>query len=451
MKKSKVILAIALAVILLVTLMNVPTFSWFTRPQPSATDLNSNSCAQSGDELKLVTKNSYKQYNGRGVTAVTKSSTTGVADPDSYSTTCSDSASLSGSGIQYSQRKYFCTTITNSSGTEQNVSLYARTLSIPTSSGGTLALGVNGPTRSYRDYSALAKPKSFAMGDSMRIYFQKPKNNTPDGWSGTEFYICWNEDTNTGIESLNALGTNGTYYHMIYCGEKEGYYNYYSDIPKTATHAFFACENWAENKPQSELTADHWKKRTQTLWNLGGDGQTQLQSKVYQLTGTVTSGNTQVHTPPYSVNGACINHYYSDIFVATGSTYNAALSNTTNIPTRSGYSANYIGTLKYYSGDTNVFTVNENTGEITPVNAGEATLYTKAIGGSYSDEQQVETAVHVTSSSSYVFKDVPIVHNVKIPASTENSANVVKVYWYVINNSKTASLSYTIDDVYVGL
>ena len=449
MKKSKVILAIALAVILLVTLMNVPTFSWFTRPQPSATDLNSNSSAQSGEELKLVTKNSYKQYNGRGVTAVTKSSTTGQAAPtDTYTTTCSTSASLSASStaIPVFNHKYFCTTITNSSGTEQNVSLYAHTLSIPTANNGSLAIGVNGPTRSYHDYSTLAADTNDALRNDMRIYFQKPKS-APDGWAGTEFYICWNEDTNTNHESLDSTGSNGTYYKMIYCGESSSHYNYYADIPMTATHAFFACENWGTNNNGQP----NWKQRTQTLWNLYGDGQRQTQSKVYQLTSTVTNGNTQVHTPPYDVNGACINHYYSSIFVKTGSTFNASLSNTNNIPTRDGYSANYIGTLKYYSGDTSVFTVNETTGVITPVAAGEATLYTKAIGGSYSDEQQVETTVKVTATANYIFNDVPIVHNIKIPASTENNANVVKVYWYVINNSTTTGLRYTIDEIYVGL
>lgn len=437
MKKSKVILAIVLAVVLLITILSVPTFSWFSRPH-----------RKSGEQMVLNSDNEYTAYNGKNVTISTMSSTTGRTD--SYTAPVTNSTGLSGSGITTHNRKYFCSTITNGSGAEQNVSLYANTLSIPTgaSSGanGTLALGVNGPTRSYRDYSSLATKTSFSTRDAMRVYFQKPKYNTPNGWSGTEFYICWNEDTNTGIESLDALGSNGTYYKMTYCGEKDNYYNYYVDIPKTATHAFFACENWAEGKQQSDLTADNWKKRTQTLWNLGGDGQTQLQSKVYQLTSTVTNGNTQVHTPPYNVDGACINNYYNTIFVTTGSTFNAALSNTTNIPLRTDYVANYIGSLEYYSGDTSVFTVDKTSGVITPVGAGEAKLYTKAVGSSYSDSQQVETTVKVTATANYVFNDVPIVRNVKIPAGES-----VDVYWYVINNSETTNLRYTIDSLYIGM
>ncbi len=447
MKKSKVFLAVALAVVLLITIISSPTFSWFIRPKPE--ELHPD---QSGDVLQLVTKNSYGAYNGNNVSIVTKRSDSGSHDPiDTYTTTCSDSTSLSGSGIGSTQRKYFCTTITNNNNSVQNVSLYAKTLTIPTSSNGTLALGVNEPTRSYRDYTSLATQTSFATHDSMRIYFQKSKNNPPNGWNGENFYICWNEDPNTGVESLNSTGSNGTYYKMNYCGESNGYYNYFSDIPKTATHAFFACENWGTNNNGQP----NYAQRTQTLWNLSGDGQSQLQSKIYQLTSTVTNGNTTVHTPPYSVVGACINNYYDTIFVTTGSTYNANLGNTTNIPTRSGYSANFIGTLRFYSGDQSVFTVDEISGVITPVGAGEAKLYTKARGGFYTDNdqqdaQQVETTIKVTVAANYVFKDVPIVRNIQIPGSSSGN-NVVKVYWYVINNSKTTPLTYFIDEVYLGL
>ena len=434
MKKSKIILALVLAIVFIILCVNVPTFSWFSRPH-----------SQSGEQMVLNSDNQYTAYNGKNVTISTKSSDTGRTD--SYETDVTNSTGLSGSGITTHNRKYFCSTVTNGSGAEQNVSLYANTLSIPTGASdganGTLALGVNGPTRSYRDYSSLATKTSFSTRDAMRVYFQKPKYNTPNGWSGTEFYICWNEDTNINIESLDSTGSNGTYYKMTYCGEKDNYYNYYVDIPKTATHAFFACENWGTNGDNGQ---PNYAQRTQTLWNLGGDGQTQLQSKVYQLTTTVSGGNTTVHTPPYSVTGACINNYYNTIFVTTGSTFNAALSYTTNIPLRTDYTANYIGSLEYYSGDTSVFTVNKTTGVITPVGAGEAKLYTKAVGSSYSDSQQVETTVKVTAANDYVFNDVPIVRNLKIPAGES-----VDVYWYVINNSETAALRYTIDSLYIGM
>ncbi|MBR1482498.1 MAG: hypothetical protein IJ598_05960 [Ruminococcus sp.] len=435
MKKSKVILAIALAVVIVITCVSVPTFSWFTRPQ-----------SQSGKEMELQTKNTYTAYNGKNVTISTKSSATGVED--SYTTDANNDNDCSGVAVTPYNRRYFCTTITNASTTVQNVSLYARTLSIPTaSSNGTLALGVNAPTRSYHDYSTLAAQTTTITRDSMRIYFQKPKV-APDGWTGTEFYICWGDN-------LNATGSNGTYYHMSYCGEKDGCYNYYADIPMTAQQAFFACENWGENKKVEDYTADNWKRRTQTMQNLFSDGQSQLQSVVYKLSNSIEGGNTKIENH-YNVNsGACINHYYSSIFVTTGSTYDASLSNTNNIPVRIGYSANNIGNLEYTSGDESVFTVGKTTGIITPVGAGEATLYTKAIGSYFSDEQQVETTIKVTATDNYVFNDVPIVKNIQLPVDNseteDKNEGEIKIYWYVINNSPSNNLTYTIDNIYLSL
>ena len=426
MKKSKIILALVLAIMIIVVSISVPTFSWFTRPHNQK-----GSQAVFGGNTGQYSLNA---YNGYGVSIETKSSATGKEED--YST----ADTLSGSNIPNNNRKYFCTTITNGSGYVQNVSLYARTLSIPTAENGTLVLGVNRPTRSYHDYSTLATETATTTRDAMRVYFQKPKS-APDGWAGTEFYICWNEDTNTGIESLNSTGSNGTYYKMTYCREKDNYYNYYVDIPMTATHAFFACENWGTNNNGQP----NYKQRTQTLWDLYKDGQTQLQSKVYRLTSNVSNGNTTVSTPPSNVNGACINNYYSSIFVWKNGTYDASLSNTNKIPNREDYSANYIGSLEYYSGNTDVFTVDKTSGTITAVNEGEAILYTKAVGY-FSDSQQVETTVKVTSADNYVFNDVPIVRNIKLAADES-----VDVYWYVMNNSTTNALSYTIDEIYVGL
>ena len=437
MKKSRVVLAVVLAVILVIVCVNAPTFSWFTRPQDGG----------SGEKLMLQTKNTYTAYNGKSVTTSTSKSATGVLGTYSISCDGANSENLSApdsnSEIAVGNRNFFCTTITNSSRDYQNVSLYARTLSIPTSSNGSLAIGVNGPTRSYHDYSSLATPSTKTTRDMMRIYFEK--DNNVSGWNGTEFYICWNESSSSG-EALGDKGQNGTYTKLTHVGGNNNPNQYYADIPKTATHAFFCVENWGTNDGGNA----NWGQRSQELCNLATDGQTQTSSKCFKITSAYkdndSTSNHLVHTPPYDVTGNCINSYYSNIFVATGNTFNAALSSSN--PTE------YIGTLKYYSGNTSVFTVNENTGVITPVAAGTATLYTKSQGGSYPDSQQVETTVTVTSAANYVFYDVPIVKNIQIPVdeqNTDSSENVVKVYWYVINNSKDHALKYTIDQVYLGL
>ncbi len=159
MKKSRIAIAVILAVVLAVTCISVPTFSWFTRPQ-----------SQSGANMMLRTNNTYNVYNGYGVTVSTMGSNdSGIT----YETDCSAANACSGTGISIHNRKYFCSTITNNSGSVQNVSLYARTLSIPAGTNGTLALGVNGPTRSYHDYSSLTnKTYNTALNYDKRIYFQ---------------------------------------------------------------------------------------------------------------------------------------------------------------------------------------------------------------------------------------------------------------------------------------
>lgn len=432
MKKLRIVFAVTLAVVLVLMSSNVPTFSWFTRPQ----DAEGEKMVLGGDGGSY----SLNAYNGNGVVIATKSSSTGKEN--SYTTLIEDSAGYSGSGISTHNRKYFCTTITNNSGDDQNVSLYVRTLSIPTGQNGTLALGVNSPTRSYRDYSALAAPSTKTTHDVMRIYFEKDNNVT--GWNGTEFYICWNEDSRTSQETLGDKGQNGTYYKLTHVGGDSNPNQYYADIPKTATHAFFAVENWGTNNDGNP----NWGQRSQELCNLASDGQTQESSKLFKITSDYKNGDSNsnhlVHTPPYTVFGNCINSYYSNIFVAStaNTTFNAALS-----------SDEYIGTLKYYSGDKNLFTVDENTGVITPKAgaSGQAILYTKSTGGSYPDEQQVETVVNVTSASNYVFNDVPIVKNILLKGDTTENKHVIEVYWYIINNSLTNTLSYTIDQVYLAV
>lgn len=427
MKKSKVVLAIVLAVVLLIAVWNVPTFSWFSRPHD-----------QDGEKTVLgggTGSYSINAYNGYGVSIATYPSDDGFTYSD---TAITDTTGYSGSNIPNNNRKYFKTTLTNNSGSVQNVSLYARTLSIRTANNGTLALGVNSPTRSYHDYSALAKPTTYADRDVMRIYFEK--DNSVSGWNGTEFYICWNESSNLNNETLGSKGENGSYYKLTHVGGSNNPNQYYADIPKTATHAFFCVENWGTN---NNGEPNYWQ-RSQELCNLALDGQTKTVSKLFKITDTNSNGNATV-VKYDNITGNCINHYYKDIFVATGNTFDAALSNTTNIPLRTDYTTNYIGgSLEYYSGDTSVFTVNKTTGVITPVGAGEATLYTKSVGGSYPDEQQVESTVHVTSAANYVFNDVPIVKNIQMEAD-----ETVDVYWYVINNSPTTALTYTIDQVYV--
>ena len=428
MKKSKIILAVLLAAVLVMISVSVPAFSWFTCPH-----------SLSGEKMILQSNNTYSAYNGKSVTVSTMSSETG-GDDESYTTACTGSADYSvigssATGIYPFNRKYFCTTITNGSGTPQNVSLYVRKLSVPTDgSNGTLALGVNGPTRSYRDYTSLAKANHQATrSGTMRIYFEK--RNDVQGWGGTEFYVCW------GRETLNGLGSNGKYYKMTHVGGDNNPNQYYADIPSDATNAFFAVENWGTNNNGNP----NYAQRTVLLTNLSGDGVSETTGQVYKLKNEQDSGTQNQKVEHFSVTPPSISRYYSSVSVPND-------DNHVNIALQSGW---YTGsTVTYYSGDTRLFNVVG--GEIRPVagKTGTAKLYTKVTGGSYPDTLQVETEVTITAAGSYEFNDVPIVKNILIPAEdsdTEEHEGEVKVYWYIINNSNTNSLKYSIDELYLSL
>ncbi|MBQ2470535.1 MAG: hypothetical protein II514_05065, partial [Ruminococcus sp.] len=157
------------------------------------------------------------------------------------------------------------------------------------------------------------------------------------------------------------------------------------------------------------------------------------------------SGTQNQKVEHFSVTPPSISRYYSSISVPND-------DNHVNIALQSGW---YTGsTVTYYSGDTRLFNVVG--GEIRPVagKTGTAKLYTKVTGGSYPDTLQVETEVTITAAGSYEFNDVPIVKNILIPAEdsdTEEHEGEVKVYWYIINNSNTNSLKYSIDELYLSL
>ncbi len=380
MKKSRIAIAVILAVVLAVTCVSVPTFSWFTRPQ-----------SQTGEKMMLETNNTYNVYNGYGVTV----STMGSADSGiNYSTNCNDANACSGSEIGIHNRKYFCSTITNSTNSEQNVSLYARTLSIPAGTNGTLALGVNGPTRSYHDYSSLTnKTYNTALNYDKRIYFQ---TYGVSGWeSGQDIYVTF------GYEY----------------GDKTYKMNYITHDWQTANHG-----------------SEDWTMRSAEVSGLDNTVNSINQSKVFRILNQ-EDGNHNRPIQIGSVNGASIREYYSSITLATNAEFEAA----TELRYQTG------ATVEYYSSNSGVFTVDSH-GKITGVSAGTATLYTKVVGGTYGDFIQKETEINVTPNNSYVFYDVPIVRNMKIPAN-----GTQEVYWYVINNSLTNALSYTIDEVYIGL
>lgn len=418
MKKSRFLLAIFLAFVLLITLMNVPTFSWFTRPQ-----------SQTGEKMILQTKNTYTAYNGKNVTITTYPSDNGF----DYSTTAT--TSYNGSGIYPHNRKYFCTTITNSSGSDQNVSLYANKLSIPAGTNGTLALGVNGPTRSYRDYTALIKKKySTEKCYDKRIYFQ---TYNIDGWGGKDIFVTFGYEYGTDTYKMNWIKNDNTYGAI-----------FYADIPYSVDHLYFTAAGW--QTAGSNGGADGTMK-TVTATGLDNSLNSITQSKLFRIKNETESTyhNRKFDVQNEDINGASIKQYCNNVTLVRNATFDTVTQGSETL-----FIKQSTASVQYSSSNSNVFTVDSN-GVITAIDAGTATLYTTVKGQAYNDTIRKETTVTVTQQDSYEFKDVPIVKNVKIPGDVsndpENTDNIVNVYWYVINNSDTTNLSYTIDSIYVGV
>lgn len=412
MKKTKKLLVVVLALILFVLSIGNTTFSWFDRPK-----------TQQGNTLQWKDIE-YKTSVGDGVYMNTYESADGVNYSENPVTDFSNDTA-----IPKNQRRWYRTDIINTSTHEQFVSLYLSKLKITSETPEVFYIGVNKPTRSYRNLIDTTVSNEKTSTDTMRIYFQ---HKNFDKWQRfTTFCVCYGP---SGID-LGSKGEHGTYVDLTYIGQKgsSNHHTYYADIPATANKLFFCGQGWADI---NESGVNIWNFRTQTFTDLASDGQ----SKIFYLEGW---NNNNANAKKSSIDGANIVEYYKEIVLHTDETFTPEMKSGTD----------YIGkTIEYYSGNENVFTVNKTTGEITPVGAGEAILYTKVIGNSYEDSKQVETKVRIKKrGEDNTFYDVPIVTNFKIAPGTDSEDNVTKesVYWYIKDHDETGTLTYNIDGIYL--
>lgn len=413
MKKSKIMIALVLAAVIVIACITVPTFSWFERPQTQSG--NAFGFGEGSDE--------YTAYNGKGVTIATtlKTSDDGVTFTVPVS-------NFNGSNVSAYGRNYYCTTIHNSSSTEQNVSLYASTL---TSNIAQFALGVNGPTRTYRDYTLLSAGTSTKTnGDTMRVYFKRPTNNYVNGvnWHTGTYWIHWwvvgsSDPNDVGWVSMTDTGDNN---------------NYYGDVPARATKIYFYTNS-----------TETGSNRTEDV-NVAECNQSQTDCQIFIAYNDTIGDYSHVKVGGHNhIDGANFVEWYNTVNVVMGSFYDASVSY-----------PQVLGNVSYSSSDTSVFTV-DSKGKITTVGLGQATLTTTATGQSYSDTITKTTTVTVSATGSQEYHDVPIVKNIKVPActtpgeshsATDDPPCEVKIYWYVVNNSTTnTALTYTIDYLYLGL
>lgn len=401
MKKLKILIVTSLALLLCFMCIVNTTFSWFTRPK----ELSGNALMFTNRDYDISSKeDSYFAIN-------TYESTDGKTYGDSPVTAFPNSSEL-----QPGARKYYRTDIINSGSHDQTLSLYLTNMQL-NSTTGNFFLGVNEPTRTYKQYGGVQSSSGAynkVQTNTMRVYFK------PNGiWTENEFNICTNGSVYTPLNYLSGSGASRIFY---------------IDIPTTTSKIFFAIKDYNQ---------DYQRTAEYTLSSLSPK-LTATNCLVLTLNSGVT-GYNNINSSFSSVNGANFASYYSSISLGTGTTVSAALTNGTD------FDGNKI---EYYSSNTSIFTVDSNTGNITGRGVGTAYLYTK-VTGAYNDVKEVVTTVTVTasSSSSNTFTDIPIVTNVYVPKGegTETGQTIQSVYWYIKNDATSGDLKYTISDLYLTL
>lgn len=411
MKKSKFAIVIALGLVLCLLCGVTTTFSWFSRPRE-----------ESGNSLRW--SGQYKISNGQDISIKT------VESSDDGTTFDENPVTDFGGPLEAGKRRYFCTEISNSGNTEQNVSLFIKNLKTSgTASASGLYVGVNKPLKTYRSYNDIVGSNSTYTKTSLEKYRFYLDTNNVSSWKDSTTTIKIRYGTGD-VETPKWQGNpivmtpiSGQSTRVLYV-----------DVPKTAKVVQF----YANNK-NTGANATPYMLLTAYCPTLPVDN-------CYKFTlQTYTSGNYDNHNcNTYSFNNPltdCANfiNCYDSINIPLGRTFNAGLVAGTD----------YVGnSISYSSSKKSVFTVDAN-GVITPVAEGNATLTTTITGGEYGDTYSVTTEISVTSASTDSI-DTPIVTNLEIKPKATDGPTVSKVYWYIKNES-SSTITYTLDDVYISL
>lgn len=411
MKKSKFAIVIALGLVLCLLCGVTTTFSWFSRPRE-----------ESGNSLRW--SGQYKISNGQDISIKT------VESSDDGTTFDENPVTDFGGSLEAGKRRYFCTEISNSGNTEQNVSLFIKNLKTSgTASASGLYVGVNKPLKTYRSYNDIVGSNSTYTKTSLEKYRFYLDTNNVSSWKDSTTTIKIRYGTGD-VETPKWQGNpivmtpiSGQSTRVLYV-----------DVPKTAKVVQF----YANNK-NTGANATPYMLLTAYCPTLPVDN-------CYKFTlQTYTSGNYDNHNcNTYSFNNPltdCANfiNCYDSINIPLGRTFNAGLVAGTD----------YVGnSISYSSSKKSVFTVDAN-GVITPVAEGNATLTTTVTGGEYGDTYSVTTKISVTSASSDSI-DTPIVTNLEIKPRAADGPTVSKVYWYIKNDS-SSTITYSLKDVYISL
>lgn len=412
MKKHKLTLVIVLGLVLCLLCGMTTTFSWFTREYPKSAD----KVGEDGDTLKW--SGQYKISNGQNISIKT------VESNDDGTTFGENEVTDFGGSLQTGKRRYFCTEISNAGNTDQNVSLFINQLKFDNASD-SLYIGVNSPLKTYKEYSGASSTVGTAttvQNNTMRVYFQ---HKDYEIWSSGNIRVYFSSSNTINESSEHIDFSLDNYLGKV--GNPANHTNYV-DIPTNTKYIYYKSLDRSDNKYRTAIL------------NVQDAGLSSKQSVLYYLSdGTDSNGYQNVTST--KVTGANITTSYGSIIVPLNGTFTSTLESGTD----------YTGTMEYYSGDDTVFTVNKDTGVISPQKVGTAILYMK-VKGDFGDKDayQLSCKVTVTDVEAVVQENVPIVTNLEVGAAKADGATVSKVYWYIKNDS-SSEVKYTLSGVYISL
>lgn len=406
MKKSKILLVTVLALVLCLLCVTTSTFSWLLRPK----ELNGNA---------LGWNPSYETSVGKDISMKTYELTEDGKEYDEPQEVASFSNQA---GTSSGHRKYYRTDIINSGTEAQSVSLFLSSVDGLKDSPGKFCLGVNGPLKTYKNYSNIyggAGTKVQSTINEKYVYLGLHAAEETEGKFNNKIdrIHAWNNDISLVSKSPwdNRLATGKTGSWVI-----SGKWN---DAAQTfsiyAMKVDYRCTDFQLKGAGDENSG--WYDVKPKI----SDNNTLV---FYEY------GNNYIVEAKKSGTAAGLESFYSTASVAVGDTVDLA--------------AKGQGTITYASSNTNVATVNSS-GVVTGVKAGSATI-TVTSTGAYGETITSSCTLTVQGNDSDAVCDVPIVTNVRVAAATESGDTVESVYWY-IKNEGSGVLTYTIDDIYLTL
>lgn len=398
MKKSKLILVTVLALVLCLLCVTTSTFSWLPRPKEDKGN-------------SLAWNLSYETSVGKDITMTTYALPENGREPDDPHAQLTEVTEFSNSeGIDPGHRKYYRTDIINSGSEAQSISLFLSSLSGLDSTNGKFCLGVNGPLRTYRNYSDISseagsKIEKIINEKNVYVGFNVNQTYTPQNYA-----VHWWQ---TGNDNYNGDSQVQPYFSPNQQGDyaNSKYNMSYATIPYDAN----AVKLRQDNNWYGGNNEDLANKNTIIVYSDNGNVNTDYQK---------------------SSLAAGIESFYSSAAVTAGDTIDLAAKGHTD-------------TFSYTSSNASVATVS-STGMVTAIKAGHTTI-TVTSTGAYGDKITATCwlTVHDSVDPGAIF-DVPIVTNVKVAPKTEAGNTVESVYWYIKNDGSVA-LTYSIGDIYLTL